>query len=465
MPGESFQTGQSDPTRTLQDKLKTLAASTKQKLEDGLLGELEATYRREVPDIQPQLVSDSSGRVAHMGLVFNSFYGGLEGHNGEAFNRELLDAYAVLFTKMEPDTKFSIAVPDAEDRATIEALIEEKQVPNPERIQIVETRNASDIWTRDMGVVLEDLTNPGQSVFVENSRKRSSGITEDFADLNPELDHHSYKLINLAGGGIVSNDREAFVGEYSVSETSRQLNQLFFKAPELREHILEDPPEDGDYETQWAMYHVVSEQILEHSLGKPVTVLGRDDPTTPEVEEGEAAYHIDLCTTPVGDDRVFLGDPKLFRSIVESMSQEELDQATKVLSEATGKDWSTFERLVKNTEKLVVPEEFEAYRKVLEERDYEVESLPFWHASDSKTSDWPDELPPISFNNCIMEDFEKDGEQVKRVFLPITGIEKLDSYAIKAYQNDGYEVHPMKLLAVGQKLGAARCFSNVLARS
>ena len=58
----------------------------------------------------------------------------------------------------------------------------------------------------------------------------------------------------------------------------------------------------------------------------------------------------------------------------------------------------------------------------------------------------------------------EDGTEVKRIFLPVYGIDEVDNLAISTYQKEGYEVHPMPLANLATRKGALRCMSQWLQR-
>jgi hypothetical protein len=69
-------------------------------------------------------------------------------------------------------------------------------------------------------------------------------------------------------------------------------------------------------------------------------------------------------------------------------------------------------------------------------------------------------LPYLTYNNCIQENYtDETGSHVKKVYLPVYGCEPLESVAIKTYEDNGYQVVPLKMAAVSILEGAIRCSS------
>ena len=96
-------------------------------------------------------------------------------------------------------------------------------------------------------------------------------------------------------------------------------------------------------------------------------------------------------------------------------------------------------------------------REILENLGYNVIRLPHHEPSQSGDS-------YITYNNCLMERFEKDGKEYRRVFLPVYGQDS-DNVAIKTWEGQGFEVVPMPLQHLTTRWGGLRCISNWLDRS
>ncbi len=85
--------------------------------------------------------------------------------------------------------------------------------------------------------------------------------------------------------------------------------------------------------------------------------------------------------------------------------------------------------------------------------------MPLPHHEPAQSGD-----PYITYNNCLMERFEKDGHEYRRVFLPVYG-QPSDDVAIKTWESQNFEVVPMPLDQLSSRWGALRCISNWLDRS
>ncbi len=441
--------------------------------------------------------ADSYGRVTHLALMLSSYAGG-------RMREQMLEAYKTLFLKMEPDTRFSIAVGSARDRADVENMMKAAKVPNPERIEFVDPKAGSlTVWARDMMVPLQLTKDDQRTALLEQTplhdwHDNDSAVPGAICKTNPSILLDQDKRLVTDGGDVMANTKESFVGHYSLAATAERLSRQIESDPELKSRFVsefeqrtgkqvvdaqskvefpykrQDRPNDNPTALQWElvdnpkfeakrlaphqvtlsqMYEESARQMFEEKFGKPVTILGADDPSTAHKEE-PASDHMDMGCTPVDDQTFFVGDPGLAKKLVARMSPEELRQAEEILSESAGHPVRLPRLDDRNRDNQ---EDFEAYVKTLSEKGYNIKRMP--HAEPGLSRSY------ISYNNCLMERFEKDGQEVKRVFLPVYGIPKLDDYAVDTWKSEGFEVIPMPLGALSQRWGALRCISNWLKRS
>jgi N-dimethylarginine dimethylaminohydrolase len=189
--------------------------------------------------------------------------------------------------------------------------------------------------------------------------------------------------------------------------------------------------------------------------------LGRDDPKAPGVEKDPATDHMDMGCTPIDDKTFLVGDPSMARDAIATFTPKERAQLEEVLSKRAGHEVKLPDASASGPfqpRNRDDQSDFDAYAHILEAKGYKVLRVP--HLEPPKDRD-----PYISYNNCLMERFEKDGKEVRRVFLPHYGIQKLDEAADKVWKSQGFEVHPIPLGALSAEWGALRCVSNWLDRS
>lgn len=204
------------------------------------------------------------------------------------------------------------------------------------------------------------------------------------------------------------------------------------------------------------MWLKVAHELFEKQFGQKVTVMGMDDPSTPRIE-GPANDHLDMGLTPLDENTMCVADPSLAKRAFASMSSERRSEVAQYLSSVAGERYSGSD-LLKMESSRYYPnqqQDFDAYAEKLEKSGYRVVRVPYAEPG------WG--TPNISFNNCLMERFKKeDGSEVKRIFLPVYGIDELDNLAISTYEKEGYEVHPMPLANLATRKGALRCMSQWL---
>ncbi|MGE0495804.1 MAG: hypothetical protein AB7S38_41750 [Vulcanimicrobiota bacterium] len=441
--------------------------------------------------LQGKQFADSHGRVTHLALMLSDSYA------TRGMRRQILDAYKTLFTEMEPDTRFTVVVESNRDKADVEALA--SQASNPERIQILKPDvGRLTVWARDM-MVPEFI--PGdaahtmlvQQTPLHNWHDNDSAVPPAIAEANPRVLLDVAPQLVTDGGEVMANTRESFVGYYSVAATAKQLEKAVTSVAGLQarlaaeyeertgNHVL-DPQGKAIFPFEFVpqaelghrlpyqlknlevprleggvslaqMYEDEAVSLFQTQFGKPVTVMGKDDPNTRHVEE-PATDHLDMGLTPIDDHTFFVGDPGLATRLLAEMTPAERQQAEAKLEQQLGYPVSLAQDSVENRDN---PEDFDNYVRIVEKKGYKVVRLP--HAEAGRVGS-----PYVSYNNCLMERFEKDGHEVRRVFLPVYGIDKLDDYAIKTWQEQGFEVHPMPLGVLSTRWGALRCISNWLDR-
>jgi hypothetical protein len=404
--------------------------------------------------------SDNHGQLKHVVLSFDSR------QHGETRN-QVLNMYETLFTKLEPDTKFTVIVQGDAAKEEIGKIIEKNNVPNPERIVFEKNDRTPSIWARDMMVSVFSPDYPHMNYIInpETIHSRDKDLPELLDRTVDSLEVLYDTALVTDGGDVLSNRNESVVGYDSLRKTAFNIQDMVLYYPEFNKwtedfYINTMNGDEIKVNTQ-EMFEDLAGQLFEEYFGKPVIVVGKDDPETP-AKEVPAVFHQDMAITPIDDKTFFLGDPELFDKMVAEMPVDERKKAEEQLSEIAGYsvDFDQYIRYNNTPSSLGTnnPADFNAYKKTLEERGYDVIRLPFKF---SQTTSWPS----FTYNNCIMENFEKDGKEVKRVFLPTVGVDYFDNHAIKEYEKQGFEVHPVPMGHVSKLQGTIRCSTNWLERS
>ena len=137
------------------------------------------------------------------------------------------------------------------------------------------------------------------------------------------------------------------------------------------------------------------------------------------------------------------------------MNAGEKEQLVNMLSERAGHPVNPLDPAKYDS---VKQSDFDAYAHILEGKGYQVLRVPYLEPLDPGD-------PYFSYNNCLMERFDKDGQPVRRVFLPHYGVQKLDDIADNVWKSQGFDVHPIPLATLSSEWGALRCVSNWIDRS
>ncbi|MBI2266896.1 MAG: hypothetical protein HYU64_17315, partial [Armatimonadetes bacterium] len=354
---------------------------------------LDLSGRRKVTDVildreptkalgQPtKSFADGYGRVKHLALQ-------LSGYAGGSTRREMLNAYKTLFTRMEPDTKFTIVVEGDRDRRDVEKAIQEADVQNPERIEFLQPNNLDlTVWARDQMISLflpndPDHTGLTNQHMLHNWHGDDMQVPPLIAEKYPTIMLDTNPRIVSDGGDEVSSPRQTFLGFYSLAATAKELQESGQRDARLKDRVVkfyeeatgknvrlsgsdnpfrfkvvprENPeklhrfpyevipddayrapslgPNDRSEEQMWLdlAYNVFTEEY-----GKKITVMGLDDPSTPQHEK-PASDHLDMSLTPIDEKTALVGDPSLIKRAFQEMSPEELRQAEARLSEISGR--------------------------------------------------------------------------------------------------------------------------------
>ncbi len=201
-------------------------------------------------------------------------------------------------------------------------------------------------------------------------------------------------------------------------------------------------------------------KYFENKYDNKIVVLGADNPATP-TKERPATFHVDMGTTPIDGNQVLVGDPSAAIAIINSMTPQERAAHNRSLNEQLGlpAGYDSMGELVKeNTVKTPdLQHQFDDNARVIGNEGFEIGRLPYLQG--------PPRMSWVTYNNCLMESYKKpDGTAVRRVFLPVYDLPKLDQAAMEVYKEKGFEVVPLKLAAVTAMRGAIRCISNVYGR-
>ncbi|MGE0490131.1 MAG: hypothetical protein AB7S38_13065 [Vulcanimicrobiota bacterium] len=430
-------------------------------------GPAVATDQVSLSEAPTRVYSEPFGKIRHLALQ-------LDHDVPTNIRNEVFNAWFQVFETMDDKTRFTIVLESDEDRQALAQRLEERNIPNRERFGLM-VNDGLDItmWARDQMVGLRNAN--GTSRLLGQTTMRPHGDDEllppriaEFAGVELDAD----KRLVTDGGDEVSNSNESFLGFTSLYLTAKKLYDEEHPGQSTTPfsvRMVEDNTKVG-YHFEPNLYKStrgpgeehwlgLAQGIFEEKYGRPVTVVGADDPKTPELEV-PATFHIDMGLTPVDDHTILVGDPSWALSTVASLSPEQYADHNRRLNENLGTEGQDhLAALVhQNTEgDPLLQHQFDHNAQLMRERGYNVVRLPYLQG--------PPELSWVTYNNCLMENYIDDGgNQVKRVFLPTYDLPALDRRASQVYESLGFEVVPLKLPALTSWRGAIRCISNVLER-
>ncbi|MBI2265886.1 MAG: hypothetical protein HYU64_12050 [Armatimonadetes bacterium] len=428
--------------------------------------------------------SEPFGKIKHLALQLD---GDVEG----VVRENVLGAWATLFKTMDPDVRFTIVLEGEKDKAAVEQMIREKEIPNPERFNFVLTSGINiTLWSRDQMVGLFSPTD--DTTLLAQTTMRPHGqdplIPPLITAANKGIILDPDKRLVTDGGDEVSNSKETFLGYNSLYLTAKHLYEMnqqkrdFFGAAKaaspFRLNLVASFPEGGeglrapDFKYERNPLHVTRENfpneqeywmdqaqnLFEQKYGKRVEVIGADDPATPEIEQ-PATFHIDMGLTPVDDQTVLVGDPGMAIDIIRSLPKEEYDAYNKKLSAILEEPGDILQRVIdaNTTQDPLLQHQFDYNAEHLKKKGYDVIRMPYLQG--------PRGITWFTYNNCLMESYKReDGSEVRRVFLPEFGLPALDRKAEEIYKSQGFQVVPLDLPALTAMRGAIRCISNILGR-
>lgn len=363
------------------------------------------------------LLSDASGKIEQLMLQCP----------GRGSAEALAPAWSRLSEELSAEAKMVVTVPPGKDGQEVQDYLLQ-HVAHPEKMQFLTNAHPSrmSVWSRDS--VLPVVGPDGQTTLVVPLRRSWAGSNpeQDTADINvpwlmagSNLEHPVKAApqlwVSVDGGNVVSNATTAFVGSDSLRNTV-QLRAEQGKAASEEEAL----------------------QDMQDLFGKNIVILNQG---------GQAAFHVDLYCTPLGEKKVLVGDPGLALKILDGLPPKERYEAEKSLADKA--ELMRDGLFDKYRQAHGSPEAQSRYDEVaaqLEGLGFEVERIPCLP---------PGKLghPSLSYNNVLVEEYD----EVKKVYLPQYDCPPLDQAASALYQSLGYTVVPLPLTELSKMQGALRC--------
>ncbi|MEW6281207.1 MAG: hypothetical protein AB1758_21530, partial [Candidatus Eremiobacterota bacterium] len=358
------------------------------------------------------LFADSYGKISHLALQFGNVE--FDRPLPEETRRALLGMYATLMKAMAPDSQFTVVCANREGVEAIGELVQQVGI-DPARVTVVDARTerGMSIWIRDsmLPVRLPD----GTTLLMIQDRTywpgpEDSRVPALIDEADDRIASQPHPALRIDGGNVLSNQHQIFVGKDSVEHTRARLQELaadpqrfqeikhFFQAWTGLEVVEGDPAHD--YEVGLSdMWRDLPVLVFEKAFQKDVLVLGEDDPNTP-IREEQPAFHIDMAVTPIGENKVLVGDPGMAIEVFRGLGSEERARVNAEMAAQAGLDPS-HDLIGKLMEVNGTPEAQANYDNVARQlgaAGYEVERIP---SMIGLRTTWS--LPYLTYNNCMQD--------------------------------------------------------------
>jgi hypothetical protein len=166
-------------------------------------------------------------------------------------------------------------------------------------------------------------------------------------------------------------------------------------------------------------------RLIEETSGREAVVLGDGPADVPD-------HHVGMFVTPLGNGVVAVADPDLGAQLV---GERELE-ASGISMERDDDALGRFHRVAAD----------------LEAAGLEVVRVPLLLTDRPRVY--------VSYNNALLE--QRDGERI--IYMPIYGIDSLDSAAADVFERQGWHVEPIRVGDLYQHTGSLRCLVGVVER-
>jgi hypothetical protein len=391
------------------------------------------------PKSDAVLLRDDAGQIVHASCIVNS-----------ARKASLRNAGLVrnIFKALSDHAKITILT---NDRL---ALIDPDN-PFPGPVEILELPEDADftIWPQDPFLVLTRKN--GEPVILESAEFKRADDRLIAKKLSASLNcEYRQSALSFDGGDIVSGDRHIFIGEETIRNNADKLNRS-----------------EEDIVRQFEME--LKRKIL---VLRPMPMPGG---------------HIDMVVTPLGKDRILVGDTRWGARIARNTLKKNPDAVRRFersceemffddprISTLNVKGGKTLTRpkvvgqsasVAESSEKIAG--QLDLLAEGLRRFGYTVERIPLLlpvqpHSNNHNRSkrDGPilnEYYPCLTYNNVLVEDNGRD----KIVYLPQYGWADFDNAAKGVWMKLDYKIVPVTGLTVSAMYGGSlRCCVKVLAR-
>ncbi|HNO79148.1 MAG TPA: agmatine deiminase family protein [Phycisphaerae bacterium] len=320
------------------------------------------------------------------------------------------EVIAELLSSLNPQTNVVVACPN---RAAVEVFEQEMGVrarAGGRQVRVFDVGMDISIWARDRCIARQNPDGSHACLLVPRPLPtfdvwRLNELYTPFAleSVGAFPDARATSVV-LEGGNIVGNAKFAFVGANAIDENEDRLD-----GPEGIARLMRD---------------------LRQLAGKEIVVVGGDESEVPW-------DHVDMYLTPVAEKTVLLADPDLSAQIfgVDSVEMTLSDEEDAPF--ASPIDTSS----------------------ILEQIAQRLRQLGFVVIRVPAIINIPEQWM-VTYNNVLIDD--REGRRT--VIMPVYGLDALDAYAQRVYEQLGFNVKTVNVTGVYESGGALRCITNVTRR-
>jgi N-dimethylarginine dimethylaminohydrolase len=320
-------------------------------------------------------------------------------------------------------------------------------------VELINARGKLPEWVQDGTLVFDN-----QEIMLSVSNKTLSKRLRSFQSVSnllnlPYWQENGFSVVdcehtlpNLDGGDLITIGDTTYVGSYLSSEFIR------------------------NFGTKRDVSFKRAQQIVEQELRKLISL---EKTKFIGIKQKPVAQHIDMYFTPL-DDVCIIGDVKSSFGELELPINFGIDKQLRNMSKNLE---ALATKLAKRKEVIRIP--CLPPIKIKDESGREgVIRIQCGHVA----YETPNLIPFISYNNILVEKFQQDGEEVKRVYMPTYHIDQgaisslttpqthqtllqQQTRAQQIYEELGYEVRTVKLEGLIGADGGLRCSTKILKRS
>jgi hypothetical protein len=340
-----------------------------------------------------------------MPTLVSDAHGGLEGiciHYRADFAPYGLDVYSDFFGALGRNVRVHVVVEEQADFTALEDALAARDVPGLQRLSPIVTGFTISAWAKDR---FGTMSRGGRAIIAVPPALSMPGGPRGNDERVPEL---LYKRLSGVEYEVLPFNFEG--GDLLSDEDCVYVAANF---------LARNQPLDRDGRAELL-------ERIGRCFGKQVIPLGTDPAGVPD-------HHIGMYLTPLGDNRVAAADPDLG---LQLLGRDGLSHC--------GVD-------VETDPKRYIP--FSNVIEQLRDEGIEVVRIPMLLTKTPRVY--------VTYNNAICE--RVNG--TKRIYMPVYGIPELDGAATARFEEQGWEVHPVRVESVYRCTGSLRCLVGVIKRS